>query len=67
MPRAKPLYKRFQAPPKNITLETVDDLKKYAATIYARTIQTKAMPLGNQTNITDDERATLGRWLKALA
>ena len=29
-------------------------------------LQTKAMPLGNQTNMTDDERAMLGPWLKAL-
>jgi uncharacterized membrane protein len=63
---AKPSHESFQEAPKNITLETVDDLKKYAATIYAQTVQTKAMALGNQTNVTDDERATLGRWLKAL-
>ena len=63
---AKPSHESFQEAPKNITLETVDDLKKYAATIYAQTVQTKAMPLGNQTNMTDEERATLGRWLKAL-
>ena len=62
----KPSHESFQEAPKNITLETVDDLKKYAATIYAQTVQTKAMPLGNQTDMTDDERATLGRWLKAL-
>ena len=58
----KPSHESFQEAPKNITQETVDDLK----TIYAQTVQTKAMPLGNQTNMTDEERATLGRWLKAL-
>jgi uncharacterized membrane protein len=63
---AKPSHESFQGARKNITLETVDDLKKYAATICAQTVQTKAMPLGNQTNMTDDERAMLGRWLKAL-
>jgi uncharacterized membrane protein len=63
---AEPSHENFQKTPKNITLETVHNLKKYAATIYAQTIQTKAMALGNQTNMTDDERATLGRWLKAL-
>jgi uncharacterized membrane protein len=63
---AKPSHGSFQEAPKNIMLETVDDLKKYAATIYAQTVQTKAMPLGNQTNMTGDAPATLGRWLKAL-
>lgn len=63
---AEPSHESFQETPKNITLETVHNLKKYAATIYAQTIQTKAMAPGNQTNMTDDERATLGQWLKAL-
>ena len=56
--------KAFEEAPKNITLETVAEIKKHAATIYTQTVQTKAMPLGNQTAMTDDERATLGRWLK---
>jgi len=62
----KPTHESFQEAPKNISLETVADLKKHAATIYAQTIQTKTMPLGNQTIMTDDERTTLGRWLKEL-
>jgi uncharacterized membrane protein len=62
----KPTHESFQEAPKNIILETVGDLKKYAATIYAQTVQTKAMPLGNQTVMTDDDRVTLGRWLKEL-
>jgi uncharacterized membrane protein len=32
---AKPSHESFQEAPKNITLETVDDLKKSAAIIYA--------------------------------
>jgi uncharacterized membrane protein len=27
-------------------------------------VQTRAMPLGNQSGMTDDERATLAQWLK---
>jgi len=63
---AEPSHENFQETPKNITRETVDNLKKHAATIYAQTVKTKAMALGNQTNMTDDVRATLGRWLEAL-
>jgi uncharacterized membrane protein len=63
---AKPTHESFQEAPKNITLETAADLKKYAAVIFAQTVQTKAMPLGNQTDMTDDERAILGQWLKGL-
>ena len=42
-------------------------LKRHSATIYAQTVQTKAMPLGNQTNMSDDERATLGPMAEGLA
>jgi uncharacterized membrane protein len=63
---ANPTHESFREAPKNIILETVTDLKKYAAVIFVQTVQTKAMPLGNQTDMTDDERATLGRWVKEL-
>ena len=63
---AKPAHPAFDKPPNGVTLETIQDLKKYASRVYAQTIQNKAMPLGNQTGMTEDERAALGRWLKAL-
>jgi uncharacterized membrane protein len=61
---AKPTHESFREPPNNVTLETITDLKKHAAAVYAQTVRTKAMPLGDQTGMTDDERAALGRWLK---
>ena len=61
---ARPTHESFQEAPKNITLETIASIRKHAATISAQTIQTKAMPLGNQTGMTDEERATLAQWLK---
>lgn len=61
---AKPTHESFQEAPKNIALETIAGIKKHAATISAQTVQTKAMPLGNQTGMTDEERATLDQWLK---
>ena len=60
----KPTHESFQEAPKNITLETIADIKKYVATVSAQAVQTKAMPLGNQTGMTDEERATLAQWLK---
>ena len=61
---ATPSHESFQEAPKNIMLETIADIKKYAATVYTQTVQTKAMPLGNQTAMTDDERNALGLWLR---
>jgi uncharacterized membrane protein len=61
-----PTHESFREAPKNVTMETVADLKKYAPLIYMQTVQNKAMPLGNQTDMTDDERNSLGRRVKAL-
>lgn len=62
----KPTHPAFAEAPNHVTLETLADLKKHAKAIYVQTVQNKAMPLGNQTHMTDDERAALGRWLQAL-
>jgi len=59
----KPTHESFQEAPKNVTLETVEDLRKYAPLILAQAVQNKAMPLGNQTGMTEDERAKIGRWI----
>ena len=61
---ATPSHDSFREAPKNLTLETPAEIRKHAATVYIQTVQTKAMPLGNQTTMTDDERSALGRWLK---
>ena len=62
---AQPTHQAFAEAPKNVVLESEADLKKHAAMIYAQTVETRAMPLGNETGMTEDERAALGRWLKA--
>ena len=59
-----PSHESFSEPPKNVTLETIADIKNHAAAVYTQTVQTKAMPLGNQTNMTDSERNALGSWLR---
>jgi uncharacterized membrane protein len=55
---AKPTHESFQEAPKSVMLETVDEIKKYAPLMITQ-LQNKAMPLGNQTAMTDDERARL--------
>jgi len=63
---AKPTHESFQEAPNGVVLESVADMKKHATAIYAQTVQSRAMPLGNQTGMTDDERLALARWLKEL-
>jgi uncharacterized membrane protein len=55
---AKPTHESFQEAPKGVMLETADELRKYAPLMVTQ-LQSKAMPLGNQTGMTDDERARL--------
>jgi uncharacterized membrane protein len=59
-----PAHESLREAPKNITLETIAEVRNHAAAVYTQMVRTKAMPLGNQTAMTDDERAALGRWLK---
>jgi uncharacterized membrane protein len=53
--------------PKGITYDTAPDAEKHAAQILRQAVQLKAMPPGNMTGLTDDERAALGRWATAHA
>jgi uncharacterized membrane protein len=61
----KPTHESFKEAPKNVMLESVGELKKYAPLILTQTVQNKAMPLGNQTAMTDEERAKIGQWIAA--
>ena len=40
-------------------------MRRFAQQIYIQTVQNRAMPLGNQTGMTEDEREALGRWVNA--
>jgi uncharacterized membrane protein len=61
----KPTHESFQEAPKNVTLESIGEIRKYAPLILTQTVQNKAMPLGNQTAMTEEERAKIGRWIAA--
>lgn len=63
----KPTQPGFAAAPAGILLQTPDLIHQNAAKVYQQAVQLKAMPLGNLTNITDEERATIGKWYEAGA
>jgi uncharacterized membrane protein len=63
----KPSFAGFQQPPGGLRLETPEQVKAAADQIHKQTIATQAMPIGNLTKMTDEERALLGRWLAAGA
>jgi uncharacterized membrane protein len=49
--------------PLGIRFETRDQIQARAADIERQAVQTKAMPPGNATGITDQERRLLGAWV----
>ncbi len=62
---AKPTNEAFEAPPKDVVLETIADIRRFAPLVDKFTVQTDAMPLGNETAMTDQERDQLGAWIAA--
>ncbi len=60
---AMPSDATIKAAPKGIALETIESLKRYAAQIETQAVKNKAMPLGNKTRMTQEERAKLGAWI----
>lgn len=60
---ARPKHEGFTEAPKGVALETIAELRRHAASVHAQTIASNAMPLGNETNMTDRERAELGAFL----
>jgi uncharacterized membrane protein len=63
---AKPTYEGFEEPPKDVVLETIEDMRRFAPLIDKFAVQSDAMPLGNETGMTDDERDKLGNWIAGL-
>src|SRR5256886_14703430 len=49
--------------PRGIKLDTPEEIKAQAVGIEQQAVQTKAMPLGNVTGMTQAERDLLGRWI----
>jgi uncharacterized membrane protein len=52
-----------ESAPKGIKLDTPEEIRSQADAIEQQAVQTKAMPLGNLTSMTQAERELLGRWI----
>jgi uncharacterized membrane protein len=62
---AEPTHEAFAKPPAGIMLETVDQIARYAPRIETQVVVERAMPLGNQTGMTDEERARVSAWIES--
>ena len=61
----KPTNPAFQAPPGGVYFDSLKDLEKYGARILVQAVMSQAMPLGNTTNMTEEERNALGAWIRS--
>jgi len=52
---------------KNVRLDSSEDVKLHAQGIYQQVVVSKIMPMNNATQITEDERALIGRWFETGA
>lgn len=56
----------FQVAPQGIVFDTAEDILRQAAAVHQQTVVTRAMPIGNLTGITDDERTAVDVWFRGL-
>jgi uncharacterized membrane protein len=59
---AQPTQAGFAQPPKGVVLETAEQIGQNAAKI-AETVGNRYMPIGNLTQMTDEERALIAAWV----
>ncbi len=59
-----PTFPGITAPQAGVLLHTPDDILKNAQRVYQQVVVTRIMPLGNATQITDEERAVIAAWMR---
>ncbi len=60
---ASPTDEVWKAAPNGVMYDTPEQVKNMSDKIMARAVRTKTMPQGNKTNMTDEERTILKRWI----
>jgi len=63
---ANPTQPGYDVPPAGIMFDSRDQIVERADAIEEQAVRTRAMPLGNVTGMTEQERETLGAWLGSL-
>jgi uncharacterized membrane protein len=61
---AEPSHEAFAKPPAGIMLETIEQVSRNAPKIMTQVAVERAMPLGNETGMTDEERARIAAWIE---
>jgi len=61
---AKPTSSLFSAAPAGVMFDTPEQIQQMAAKIHAQTVASQIMPLGNITQMTQEERDLLASWIE---
>jgi len=60
---ARPSDPQFPVPPNNVMFDTAERIAAMSARIKERVLVNQTMPFLNRTQITEEERALLGKWV----
>jgi len=63
----KPTFQGLPEAPKGVKLDSPERIRAQALKVHQQTVLSKAMPPGNLTGMTDEERALLDRWYRSGA
>jgi uncharacterized membrane protein len=61
---AEPTHEAFAQAPAGVLLETIPQIAANAPRIMTQVVVNRAMPLGNQTGMTDEERDRIAAWIE---
>ncbi|WP_417450340.1 urate hydroxylase PuuD [Kordiimonas sp.] len=61
---ATPTHESFDEAPGGVMLDKPELIQQHARRIMEQTVKADIMPLGNETGMTDEERALIGKWIE---
>ena len=61
---AEPTHEAFAKAPAGVLLETIEQVARNAPRIMTQVVVNRAMPLGNQTGMTEEERDRVAAWIE---
>ena len=64
---AQPTFAGFPSAPGGVVLDTPEQIANEALRIHQQVVATKVMPIGNLTQMTDDERLVVDKWFRGGA
>ena len=63
---SSPIDETFQVAPQGVVFDTPELIESHADRIKIMAVDSKTMPLANKTQMTDDERLMLSKWLDTV-